>query len=144
MKRLAMLVLVVLVGCGGSEFAGTEISMVPDAALDGFSEVDSGQPITEWDARADMVSSGDAPGTFEGSAPDGSDGGTLDGSTPDGAEDGSSVPTCGADEVYPQASPTCEKWIKTTPWPGQRGCCRRDVLTCGVIVTFSPFCVEAH
>jgi hypothetical protein len=144
MKNGWVVAMLVMVGCGGPSFVnGTDDSMVPDANLGADSEVDtqtgvqndSGNRVdVHTDAGADMVGQGDAPGTTEASADAGSDGET----------DGDAVPTCPDDEVYPQASPTCAKWIATTPWPLEKPCCRQDTHTCGHRVTFSPFCVELH
>ena len=133
-----VVVMVSLVGCGGQPFAGSPDDLVvPDANLGADSEVDA---VTGSDTnRADMVGQGDAPGTTEASV----DGGAPDVRS-DSEEDGSTVPTCPEEEVYPQASPTCAKWIATTPWPLERACCRKETHTCGHVVTFTPFCVELH
>jgi hypothetical protein len=147
MKKLAMSVLVVLVGCG-SEFQQIDVSMGADAANEA-SEVDTQTTVqndaitsvdVHTDAGADMQAvDSETSAPFEASADGGVDG--ADGS--DGS-DGDTVPTCEAEEIYPQTSPTCEKWIKSTPWPLERGCCRKETHTCGHVVSFSPFCVEAH
>lgn len=141
-KQWVWAFLMMYVSCGGEPFNGAAIddSMVPDAGLGADSEVDtqttgqndSGNRVdVPTDAGADMGGQGDATGTTEASTGDA------------GGDAGDTVPTCPAEEVYPQASPTCAKWIATTPWPLHKGCCRQDTRTCGHVVTFSPFCVEA-
>jgi hypothetical protein len=139
--RALWAVLTMVVGCGGSSFVGSDDpSMGADAAIEA-SEVDTQTPpITAPEAGADMRAEGEASAPTEASIEASVDAG-ID--SDDSGNDGSTVPTCGADEVYPQASPTCEKWIHTTPWPLMRACCRKETHTCGMIVTFSPFCVEA-
>lgn len=141
---------VTMVGCGGQPFAGSpDDSVVPDAGLGADSEVDTqttgqndatrpdGGVNVPTEAGADMGSQGDAPGTTEASATD-----VVDGKSD--VDDGDGVPSCPQEEVYPQASPTCAKWIATTAWPLEKPCCRQDTHTCGHRVTFSPFCVELH
>jgi len=129
-----------LLGCGGPSFDGGDLSTVLDAAQDGAAELDTGDAGTDF--RADSTSLGDASSTLEGSTEGGAGG---DGENDAGdAGDGSTVPTCGDDEIYPQASPTCAKWVAMTQWPLEKGCCRRETHTCGHVVTFSPFCVELH
>ncbi len=151
MLKMGWILMVSAVGCGGASFDGSGFSMVPDVAQDGSTEVDTGvatpdagprSDVVGGDARADMVNPGDGSGTFEASA----DGGSVEASiSEDGmSDDGSTVPTCGDDEVYPQSSPTCAKWIGTTSHPLEKGCCRRETHTCGHVVTFSPFCVEVR
>lgn len=138
MKTLTLIFVLGFWGCGGNSFSEVDDSKVADAAADGLVEVDTG-PVPPGDVRADMTGSDVAPDTFEASTDAGafSDG-------PQDAQDGDTVPTCGEDEVYPQASPTCAKWIATSNWPNEKGCCRKDTRTCGHVVTFSPFCVELH
>jgi len=143
MKKLTMCVVgAFLVGCGGPSFNGDfEDSMVPDGGLGADTQIDtpmtgqndatdSGQGVdVPTDAGADMASQGDASGTTEAS---------ID------TDSGDDVPTCPEDEVYPQYSPTCAKWIATTAWPLEKPCCRQETHTCGHRVTFSPFCVALH
>lgn len=125
-------------GCGGEAFAHVDDSNVSDAGIDSLVEVDA-VSVPPIDVRADMTGSDLVPDTFEASTDAGfsSDGGMTD-------ADSDSVPTCGDDEVYPQSSPTCAKWITGTSFPLEKGCCRKETHTCGHVVTFSPFCVELH
>jgi len=139
MKNFMGWLLVGVVGCGGSAFDGGDLSMVPDATSDGLTQVDA-KGDAGIDFRADAGLVGDGAGTIEGS-PDGTVGEGGEGGE---GGDGDTVPTCGEEEVHPQDSPTCRQWIATTPWPLERGCCRRETRTCGHVVTFSPFCVELH
>jgi len=131
------------VGCAGASFEG-EASTVSDAGHDA-TEVDA-LVIPTNDIRADMLAEDQASDTVEASTDAGGDGGAsvVDAApdAPGDAEDG--PPSCGEEEVYPQPSPTCARWIATTPYPLEKGCCRKDTHTCGHVVAFSPFCVEVH
>lgn len=141
MKKALVSMVLFAVGCGGPTFEGSgpDDLVVADAGQEA-SEVDTG-------TGADMQAKGDAPATTEASVDaGGADGaGDTGGDVRSDSDDSSdTVPSCGDDEVYPQPSPTCAKWLATTPWPLQKACCRRETHTCGIQVTFSPFCVEAH
>lgn len=143
-KRITYVMVSLMCGCGGAEFAGNDVgtSMGADAAIEA-SEVDTqttgqndanpngspdGRVDVPTDAGADMQAEGEASAPFEASTDGGvvSDGGPSDGQT-------GSIPTCGENEVYPQLSPTCRNYIVTTSFPLYVGCCRMNHV-CGMVI----------
>lgn len=133
-SKIAYVVLSLICGCGGSEFAAHDvgISMGVDAAIEA-SEVDATNVLPDAgstpdsvgavpDGGADMQAEGEASTPFEAS---------TDGGPSDGVMGG--VPTCGENEVYPQASNTCMTYIKTTGYPLYTGCCQ-STHVCGMVL----------
>ena len=136
--KILGVVMGLICGCGGSEFAAHDvgISMGADAAIEA-SEVDTQTPTQDdaispdssdvrghllVDAGADMQAEGEASAPFEAST----DGGPNDGAT-------GGVPTCGENEVYPQPSNTCMTYIKGTAYPLYTGCCQSNHV-CGMVL----------
>lgn len=146
----ALVFMVVLGGCGGTQFQGAlDDSTLPDAGFP-VPEVDS--PSTPLEGGADMRTGDSASGSVEASAdaapsedaairpdgvfPEGDSGGYLPEAGADGAasadagpSDGATEPWCPESELFPAYSVTCDTWGQSHGWT-LPGCCLPD-HTCG-------------
>jgi hypothetical protein len=141
---LVSLLVVVLGGCGGTQFQGVDDSTLPDAGSS-VPEVDAAPPLPPLveGGSADVRAGGDASGSVEAStdaaAPDvappmGPDAGsdaTGDGADAPWPSDVVVEPYCPDSELFPTYSVTCDTWGQAHGWTIQ-GCCLSD-HTCGTV-----------
>jgi hypothetical protein len=127
--------LVVLGGCGGTQFQGVDDSTLPDAGSS-VPEVDAAPPLPPLveGGSADMRIEGGASGSVEASTdspPPGADAceDARDESADAWPSDVVVEPWCPGSELFPVYSVTCDTWGQNHGWTVQ-GCCLSD-HTCG-------------